>query len=362
MIVVTVNYRLSVWGFLSLGTVAPGNNGLWDQHMALQWVHDNIDYFGGDKERVTIFGQSAGAASVVYQSLYEGNRGLFQRAIVQSSSITSPWMYSDKARQDESILVKFLGCETKDLAQIFQCINSTSNANLLNAMEKMPGPTSMLRMSVIPTIDGEFVKESTHSMLSDNSSLSKTDQEFFSRLEFLSGVTSTESTIHSLLLAGAENFELFLPDQRQFKDQLVPLIVNKLYNQEVPKILLELVTDQYKDWAEPHNQTSIRDNYIKLMCDICHNVPLIQTVQFHARKSARLTYVYSFNEKPSQQLCSTPSWAKGAHHSDELPFVFGHEPDGMMSWATKDTYRSLDWEKELSKTMMTYWTNFAKSG
>ena len=362
MIVVTVNYRLSVWGFLSLGTVIPGNNGLWDQHMALQWVHDNIEYFGGDREQVTIFGQSAGAASVVYQSLYERNQGLFQRAIAQSSSITSPWMYTNKTRQDESILVKFLGCEMNDFIQIFQCINSTSNANLLNATEKMPGPTSMLRMSVIPTIDGEFVKESTHSMLSNDNSIYKAGQDFFSSLAFLSGVTSTESTIHSLLLAGAEDFEQFLPSKQQFEDHLVPLIVKKLYNRDVPKVLLDLVTESYKDWDEPYNQTSIRDNYIKLMCDICHNMPLIQTVQFHATKSARSTYVYSFNEKPSKQLCPTPSWAKGAHHSDELPFVFGPEPDAMMSWATKDIYKPLEWEKELSKTVMTYWTNFAKSG
>ena len=333
VIVVTVNYRLSVWGFLSLGDVSPGNNGLWDQHLALKWIHKNIGYFGGDIERVTIFGQSAGAASVVYQSMYEGNQGLFQRAIAQSSSITSPWAFTDKTRDDEIVLGKLLGCDTNEFANFFQCINATSNKDLLDTVNKMPGSSSKLRMSLIPTIDGDFVKEATVSMLSYNSPTLKASQEFFSSLDFLSGVTATESTIHAVLLAGAQpdNMEHFLPDQDVFENYLVPLVMNKLYNQDIPKVILDLVRAQYKGWNQSGAPTVNRANYIHLLCDICHNVPLIQTVQFHARTSERNTYVYSFNEKPSQQICLTPSWSKRAHHSDELQFVFGTGKDGLMS-------------------------------
>ncbi|MEW8563416.1 MAG: carboxylesterase family protein, partial [Candidatus Thiodiazotropha sp.] len=88
VIIVTVNYRLTVWGFLSTGDAnAPGNIGFWDQHLAIKWVHDNIQAFGGDPNRVTIFGESAGGMSVTYQSLYSGNKDLFQRVIAQSGTL-----------------------------------------------------------------------------------------------------------------------------------------------------------------------------------------------------------------------------------------------------------------------------------
>ena len=65
VIVVTINYRLGLFGFLSTSDEnAPGNYGLYDQALAFQWVHDNIPNFGGDRNRVTIFGESAGAMSV----------------------------------------------------------------------------------------------------------------------------------------------------------------------------------------------------------------------------------------------------------------------------------------------------------
>jgi para-nitrobenzyl esterase len=85
VVVVRVSYRLGVLGYLSPSGV--DNLGLRDQILALQWVHDNIATFGGDPDRVTVFGQSAGGDSVFSLMLCEQTAGLFQRAIMQSAPL-----------------------------------------------------------------------------------------------------------------------------------------------------------------------------------------------------------------------------------------------------------------------------------
>lgn len=78
IVLVTFNYRLGPMGFLSTGDdVMPGNYGLKDQNLALRWVQENIAYFGGDPDKVTIFGQSAGAASVALHLLSKKSAGKF---------------------------------------------------------------------------------------------------------------------------------------------------------------------------------------------------------------------------------------------------------------------------------------------
>ncbi|XP_050509781.1 cholinesterase 2-like isoform X2 [Diabrotica virgifera virgifera] len=96
--VVTFNYRVGPFGFLSTAdTVVPGNMGLKDQQFVLKWMQNNIHLFGGDKAKVTIMGQSAGAASVTYQVLSPGSAGLFVGAIANSGTALCNWAYQSNA-------------------------------------------------------------------------------------------------------------------------------------------------------------------------------------------------------------------------------------------------------------------------
>nr|AIY68356.1 esterase [Leptinotarsa decemlineata] len=98
VVVVTINYRLGPFGFLSTGdSVIPGNMGLKDQQFALKWVQTNIHLFGGDPTKVTVMGQSAGSASVTYQILSPGSAGLFRAAIDQSGSALNTWAHDRQA-------------------------------------------------------------------------------------------------------------------------------------------------------------------------------------------------------------------------------------------------------------------------
>ena len=91
IILVTINYRLGPFGFLTLGTDdVPGNAAIHDQIMALKWVRDNVQSFGGDPNSVTVFGQSAGSFSVSMLLLSPLAKGLFQRAIMQSGTPINP--------------------------------------------------------------------------------------------------------------------------------------------------------------------------------------------------------------------------------------------------------------------------------
>jgi carboxylesterase type B len=121
-VVVTLNYRLSVFGLLSLGTKeVPGNARMKDQVMALKWIQKNIEKFGGDKHLVTLFGSSAGAISITSHMVSPMSANLFHRAIVMSGSVTMI-----------SKVQKIINDE-KRLRKIFNCLNS----DILNCLAKV---------------------------------------------------------------------------------------------------------------------------------------------------------------------------------------------------------------------------------
>lgn len=97
IVLAVMNYRLGILGFLSAKDTSlgvPGNAALKDQRLALQWVQKNISKFGGDPLNVTIYGESAGSASVNYQILSPSTKGLFHKAIMQSGSVLNPWPHT----------------------------------------------------------------------------------------------------------------------------------------------------------------------------------------------------------------------------------------------------------------------------
>lgn len=85
VIVITVTYRLGLFGYLGSEEGTPANLGLLDQIEALRWIKQNISYFGGNPENITIFGESAGGDAVAHLMISEGTEGLFHRAIIQSA-------------------------------------------------------------------------------------------------------------------------------------------------------------------------------------------------------------------------------------------------------------------------------------
>nr|QLI62126.1 carboxylesterase 14 [Streltzoviella insularis] len=132
VILVTINYRLAVLGFLCLDTKeVPGNAGMKDQVAALRWVKKNISNFGGDPNNITIFGESAGAASVTYHLVSPMTEGLFKRAIVQSGSNLSEWATAFEPRLRAEALARQLGNETRDDKELYEFFKSVPKEQLV---------------------------------------------------------------------------------------------------------------------------------------------------------------------------------------------------------------------------------------
>lgn len=107
IIVVTFNYRLGPFGFLTLDTPEySGNMGLKDQALALKWVYENVNAFDGDRNQITLYGNSAGGASANFHMISSTSKNFFQRAILSSGCGLNPWAF----RKDNQIrLLKTFG-------------------------------------------------------------------------------------------------------------------------------------------------------------------------------------------------------------------------------------------------------------
>ncbi|XP_046676963.1 cholinesterase 2-like [Homalodisca vitripennis] len=138
IVVVFFNYRCGAFGFLSLeNEEVPGNAGLKDQTLALKWVHDNIESFGGDPNNVTIFGLSAGGASVLFHLLSPSSRGLFHKAVSRSGTALDPWALQDNSRGNALKLAKKLGCSFENQNEVLRFLQYAPADDIVAATTKI---------------------------------------------------------------------------------------------------------------------------------------------------------------------------------------------------------------------------------
>jgi len=158
IVLVTINYRLGPFGFLSTEDAeAAGNYGLLDQSLALNWVRENIATFGGDAGSVTIFGESAGAASVEYQILSPRSKGLFHGAISQSGSTLCHWSFFNNIGHRTKTLATFLQCPTDSSRHLLDCLRTKTTTEILEMRRRFQVPPLMGLFPVVfgPRVDRE---------------------------------------------------------------------------------------------------------------------------------------------------------------------------------------------------------------
>ncbi|MGJ3508467.1 carboxylesterase family protein [Enemella sp. A6] len=141
VVVVSANYRLGVFGFLYAPGISPGNLGLLDQAAALQWVRDNIAAFGGDPDRITVFGQSAGGLSALALTALPETRPVISRLIVQSSPAISTLRPMDEAGELGEFVVSQLSRHPLD-AEVDELL-AAQVAAFRWSMERDPAPSAL---------------------------------------------------------------------------------------------------------------------------------------------------------------------------------------------------------------------------
>ncbi|KAE8739957.1 Carboxyl/Cholinesterase 47 [Frankliniella occidentalis] len=140
VVVVNVDYRLGVLGFLSFeDEELPGNVGMLDQVEALRWVQENIAYFGGNNKSVTLIGHSAGSASVLLHTLSPLSEGLFHKVMGASGSPMNPWTQQLSALANAERVAELANCRGANTAAVVSCLQATNASELVALQSHLQG-------------------------------------------------------------------------------------------------------------------------------------------------------------------------------------------------------------------------------
>ncbi|KAK7804760.1 hypothetical protein U0070_023026, partial [Myodes glareolus] len=339
VIVATLNYRLGVLGFLSTGDqAAKGNYGLLDQIQALRWLSENIAHFGGDPERITIFGSGAGASCVNLLILSHHSEGLFQKAIAQSGTAISSWSVNYQPLKYTRLLAAKVGCDREDSTEAVECLRRKSSRELVD-QDVQP---ARYHIAFGPVVDGDVVPDDPEILM---------QQGEFLNYDMLIGVNQGEGL-------------KFVEDSAESEDGVsasafdftVSNFVDNLYGYPEGKdVLRETIKFMYTDWADRDNGEMRRKTLLALFTDHQWVAPAVATAKLHADYQSPV-YFYTFYHHCQAE--GRPEWADAAH-GDELPYVFGVPMVGATDLFPCNFSKN---DVMLSAVVMTYWTNFAKTG
>uniref|UniRef100_A0A8D3C9Y9 Neuroligin 2a n=1 Tax=Scophthalmus maximus TaxID=52904 RepID=A0A8D3C9Y9_SCOMX len=338
VIVVTMNYRLGVLGFLSTGDQsAKGNYGLLDQIQALRWLNENIGHFGGDPERITIFGSGAGASCVNLLILSHHSEGLFHRAIAQSGTAISSWSVNYQPLKYTKILARKVGCTYTETADLVDCLRRKNFKELVD-QDIQP---ARYHIAFGPVVDGDVVPDDPEILM---------QQGEFLNYDILIGVNQGEG------LKFVDDSEDNDGISAAAFDYTISNFVDNLYGYPEGKdILRETIKFMYTDWADRDNGDMRRKTLLALFTDHQWVAPAVATAKLHAEFQSPV-YFYTFYHHCQTE--TRPEWADAAH-GDEIPYVFGVPMIGATDLFPCNFSKN---DVMLSAVVMTYWTNFAKTG
>lgn len=333
MIVVSINYRLGVLGFMTHPAFAAAHNGslgLEDQRQALRWVKRNIAAFGGDAANVTLAGESAGAGSVCMQLIAaKETRGLFQKAIVQSLGCTVRLNSMAEAGRAGDEVSRQLHCT--DAASAIACLRSKSVQELLDAQKSVG---AKYPRAFTPSVGSISVPRQGAEAFSNGR---------FLRVPIINGGNRDEMRLYvAYAIQGGQ----------VVTNDTYPKLLTSLYGDVAPAVLAKYPLGKFSS-APAALGTAESDFvpdgplsnclYLKMAVDASRYVPV---------------YEYEFADRRAPPEMDDPGFEMGAVHSAELPYFFPH-----ISYNSKINGAGLDPASQpVSTAMVAYWSSFVHTG
>ena len=322
IVLVNINYRLNMYGFMDFSSVPGGENfktapcnGLLDQAMALRWVHENIAAFGGDPDNVTIFGQSAGGGSVsILPVMKEANR-YFQKVIAQSGSTGFAFPVDCEAAQGKTkALLEYTGCKTMD------DIMALTEEEL---HEAYVGAVGMFTSS--PYYGTEVLPEAPIELYRKGCA---------KHISIMAGTTSDEARLFM-----GEGPILSFEEQKIFAQRSVGDAVPCLKEED------KKYYEEFRRVCRFQEPGLIETEFID---ELMFRVPMLQQLDTQCAFNKTFCYYWSYPSSNAEI---------GAAHSVELLFVFDVRGVG-----TSGTFNGANISDEIFTTVQQMWTNFARCG
>nr|ADZ96218.1 JHE-like carboxylesterase 2 [Pandalus japonicus] len=347
IILVVIQYRLGFLGFLSTeDSVMPGNYGLKDQTLALQWVQKNIQNFGGDPKRVTIFGESAGSASVHYHMLSPKTKGLFSGAIMQSGSAFASWASSKEHKKTAKKVGSLVGCnleEGSQPSQVMHCDRARSMAPELSSV-------------ILPSCSPE-----------SNETLPDDQLEYavrrYNRGQTMIGVTANEGAALTQPLYGVRRN--LMSELEKGYPVLGPLSIENSLNDNDSLRLANHIYNYYLGGVNLDIEHA--EDMTKMISDVHFNLGFDLVSQLHSRATGESTFRYELGHRGQMSFGDFTTVDVGRHwvpHVDDLYYLFRGGP--MLTPVEQPPERPTDLEAPedlaVRNFMVTLWTNFAAHG
>ncbi|XP_048345619.1 acetylcholinesterase-like [Sphaerodactylus townsendi] len=340
VIVVSMNYRQGPLGFLSLPPAAPGNMGLLDQQLALRWTKENAAAFGGDPTRMTIFGESAGGASVHYHLLSPGSQPLFDQAVLQSGTAITPWAWvsPEEAKRRALVLAQQMGCTEDEDSAIVSCLQKKPMEKFLLYMSSVVDLKFIFHLPFVPTTDGDFLPDDPQKLV---------ESRHFQTKPIMIGTTSDEGSLfvfHAAPLLSTSS-ECLLTWEK-FLDGLNIIVRNATVD------FIQAIARRYSE-AEPEGPARYRSALSQVFGDYLFVCPASE-VATETAKTGSPVYAYTFTHRSTGFFW--PEWV-GSFHGSEIPYLFG-----TLTLILGTNENRTEAELALIPQVMQYWAEFARSG